>query len=126
MTFLGFQRSQRQFRDNVNDAYFKGKEYKDEDYDTPELGFQTWLLDILVFLGGGVGMFASLVINLELPAAYNGNWWGFCYTSILFWFTVYCYLCDPFGFGTRNIQWLSTKHIPLLVYLLGSVCSLTI
>lgn len=64
-------------------------------------------------------MFLSLVINRELPAAYNGNWWAFCYTSFLFWFTIYCYLCNPFGYELGRIQWLSTKHIPILLYLIG-------
>ncbi len=88
-------------------------------YQTPESRFETWFLNILVFLGGGIGMLVSLVINLEVPAAYNGNWWAFCYASILFWFSVYCYICNPFGFEINKIVWLSVKHIPLLVYLLG-------
>ena len=119
LTFLGFQRSQMQFRKNWRDADSRGVEYRDEDYETPESRFQTWLLNFLVFIGGGIGMFLSLVINRELPAAYNGNWWAFCYTSLLFWFTIYCYLCNPFGYELGRIQWLSTKHIPILLYLIG-------
>ena len=119
LTFLGFQASQYQFRLNLGDAYYRGVEYNDADYETPESRFQTWLLDLLVFLGGGIGMFLSLIINHERPAAYNGVWWSFCYTSILFWFTIYCYLCNPFGHDISRVQWISTKHIPLLVYLLG-------
>ena len=119
LTFLGFQRSQKQFQLDVYDAYSRGVEYKDADYETPESRFQTWFLDFLVFLGGGIGMFLSLVINRERPVAYNGVWWSFCYTSILFWFTVYCYLCNPFGLEIGKVQWLSTKHIPALVYLIG-------
>ena len=119
ITFLGFQRSQMQFRMNWGDADRRGVEYKNDDYETPESRFQTWLLNFLVFIGGGIGMFLSLVINRELPAAYNGVWWSFCYTSILFWGTVYCYLCNPFGLEISRVQWLSTKHIPALVYLIG-------
>ena len=40
-------------------------------------------------------------------------------SSILFWFTVYCYICNPFGFEINKIVWLTVKHVPLLVYLLG-------
>ena len=119
LTFLGFQRSHKQFLNRVFDAYENDRVYEESDYETPELRFQTWLLNILVFLGGGVGMLVSLVINLEFPAAYNGNWWAFCYTSILFWFTVYCYLFNPFGFEMSKVQWLSAKHISLLIYLIG-------
>lgn len=119
VTFFGFQRDHRQFMNNVFDAYTKGKLYNDVDYETPESRFHTWLLDIFVFLGGGVGMILSLVINFEIPKAYNGNWWAFCVTSILFWFTVYCYLCNPFGFEMHKIQWFSIRHIPLLLYLIG-------
>lgn len=119
LTFLGFQRNHRKFVDNVWDAYERGVEYDDEDYDTPELRFEVWLLDFLAFIGGGLGMFVSLVINLELPKAYNGVWWAFCYTSILFWFTVYCYVCNPFGYSLGEINWLSTSHFLLYVYVLG-------
>lgn len=118
-TFLGFQRSHKAFMQDVSNAYEKGKEYRDEDYETPESRFVTWLLNILVFLGGGMGMFLSLVINRELPAAYNGNWWAFCYASILFWFTVYCYICNPFRYKIGRIAWFSIKHIPFLIYLIG-------
>lgn len=118
-TFLGFQRSHKAFMQDVFDAYEEGKAYKDEDYETPKSRFETWLLDILVFLGGGIGMFLSLVINRELPVAYNGNWWAFCYASVLFWFTVYCYICNPFGYKIGRIAWFNIKHIPLLIYLIG-------
>ncbi len=64
-------------------------------------------------------MLVSLVISRERPAAYSGVWWSFCYTSILFWFTIYCYLCNPFGFEIGRVQWLSSKHVPLLLYLIG-------
>lgn len=119
LTFFGFQRSHKRFQHNVYDAYVKDNDYNDADYETPKLRFQTWLLDFFVFLGGGIGMLVSLIINRERPAAYNGNWWAFCYTSILFWFTVYCYLCNPFGYEMSKIQLFATKHIPLLVYLIG-------
>ena len=64
-------------------------------------------------------MLVSLVLSRERPAGYSGVWWSFCYTSILFWFTIYCYLCNPFGFEIGRVHWLSTKHIPLLLYLIG-------
>lgn len=119
ITFLGFQNSHKQFLRDVFDAYERGVVYKESDYETPEVRFQTWLLNLLVFLGGGVGMCLSLLVQHEWPAAYNGVWWSFCYTSILFWFTVYCYLCNPFGYEIGKVQWISTKHIPVLVYLIG-------
>lgn len=106
-----------QFKKNWMDAYYRGVEYNDADYETPEMRFQTWLLDLLAFLGGGIGMFVSFVINRERPVAYNGTWWSFCYTSILFWFTIYCYLCNPFGFKINGVQLLSSRHIPLLIYI---------
>lgn len=118
LTFLGFQADQYQYRIDEADAYFRGVEYNSDDYETPGTRFQAWLLDLFAFLGGGVGMFVSLVINRERPVARNGNWWAFCYTSILFWFTIYCYLCNPFGFEISGGQWFSTKHIPLFVYLI--------
>lgn len=118
VTFFGFERSHRHFLKDLFDAYENGDTYKAADYETPELRFQTWLLDILVFLGGGIGMLLSLVIHLEFPAGYNGNWWAFCYSSILFWFTVYCYLCNPFGHVIKEIKWLNATHVPLYVYLL--------
>lgn len=119
ITFWGFQKDHKTFIKNLNDAYYKGVPYKDKDYETPMLRFTTWLLDFLVFIGGGVGMLLSLLVNLQFPAAYNGNWWAFCYTSIMFWFTIYCFLCNPFGFEIGTIKWLDERHIPLLIYLLG-------
>lgn len=119
LTFLGFQRNHRSFLEDVQDAYENDVEYDDEDYDTPESRFEVWLLNFLVFIGGGVGMLASLVINLQYPAKYNGNWWAFCYTSILFWFTVYLIVCNPFGYELGEIYWVSTNHFPLYIYILG-------
>ena len=83
------------------------------------LGFETWILDFLAFIGGGVGMLAALLIHLCYSSGYNGNWWSFCYTSILFWFTIYCYICNPFGTTIYPINWQFFKHVPLLVYLVG-------
>ena len=119
ITFFGFQRNRKAFMNDIFDAYENNKVYNEKDYETAESRFSTWLLNILVFLGGGLGMFVSLVINLELPAAYNGNWWAFCYSSILFWTTMYCYVCNPSGNQISRISWLDTKHIPLIVYIIG-------
>lgn len=107
ITFLGFQRSWKM-------------PYRDEDKSQRiVLEFETWLLDFLVFIGGGIGMLVSLLIHLCYPSGYNGNWWSFCYTSILFWFTIYFYISNPFGATVYPINWQSFEHIPLLVYLVG-------
>lgn len=119
LTFLGFQANQYQYQVDQGNAYYRGVEYDEDDYETPGTRFQTWLLNLFTFLGGGIGMLVSLVISRERPAGYSGIWWSFCYTSILFWFTIYCYLCNPFGFEIGRVQWLSTKHLPLLLYLIG-------
>ena len=119
LTFLGFQASEHQSQVDRGNAYYRGVEYNEDDYETPRTRFQTWLLDLLAFLGGGIGMLVSHVMSRERPVGHNGIWWSFCYTSILFWFTIYCYLCNPFGFEIGRVQWLSTKHIPLLLYLIG-------
>ena len=118
ITFLGFQGNHKEFERNVFDAYEKGVEYNDADYETPESRFETWLLNVLVFLGGGLGILLALVINLEIPRAYNGNWWAFCYASILFWFTIYCYVLNPFGVQLNRIDWINAKHISLFAYLI--------
>lgn len=111
LTFLVFMRSAKL-------AYREELAEKDKKLQI-QLDFETWLMDILVFLGGGVGMFLSLVIHLQYPSAYNANWWSICYTSIMFWGTLYCYICNPFGLVIKDIVWFTTKHIPLLVYILG-------
>ena len=122
LTFLGFERNHRAFLRDLFDAYEKGELYKSENYETAKSRFEIWFLDILVFLGGGIGMLISLVIHLEIPAAYNGNWWAFCYTSVMFWFTVYCRICNPFGFELSKITWLSADHMPLFAYLICINC----
>jgi inner membrane protein len=110
ITFLGFQRSWKlKDREQLSEI---DKAVK------VQLEFETWLLDIFVFLGGGVGMLFSLAIHLAYPSAYNGNWWCFCYSSILLWSTVYCYVCNPFGYKLSSINWLSLQHIPLLMYVI--------
>lgn len=109
VTFLGFQRSWR-LRDR--------EESVDKDVRIM-VEFETWLLDFLVFIGGGIGMLIALVIHLAYPSGYNGNWWAFCYSSILLWFTVYCYVCNPFGHKLMGVNWLSSTHIPILVYVLA-------
>lgn len=80
--------------------------------------FEIWLLNILCLSGGGVGMLAVLILHRAFPVEYNGVWWSFCCTSILFWSTVYCYICDPFNWHIQDIHWLSSAHIPMVVYIL--------
>ena len=111
ITFLGFQRSWKLKDREQLSKTDKAVKVQSE--------FETWLIDILVFLGGGVGMLFSLIIHLQYPAAYNGNWWCFCYSSILLWGTVYCYVCNPFGYNLKSINWLSLQHIPLLMYVIA-------
>lgn len=111
LSFMGFQ-------DNWKKSSQKESAEKDKSTRI-QLEFETWLLDLLVFMGGGIGMLIALIIHLQFPSAYNGNWWAFCYTSILFWFTVYCYICNPFGFVVSEVTILEAKHIPLLIYVLG-------
>lgn len=110
ITFFGFQRSWKM-------AYREELAEKDKSVRIA-LEFETWVLDFLVFIGGGLGMMISLLIHLRFPGGYNGNWWAFCYASILLWTTVYLYVCNPLGFTMRPIQWISAKHISVLVYLL--------
>ncbi len=80
---------------------------------------ETWVLDLLLFMGGGVGMVFSLLLHRQVPTGYNGIWYAFGYASILLWLTIYFYICRPFGLVTHPIRWDSLKHIPLLLYLLA-------
>ena len=109
LTFLGFERNWR----------LQSREESDDEEVIMNLEFEIWVLDFMAFIGGGVGMFVALFIHLLYPTAANANWWAFCYTSVLFWFTVYCYVCNPFSLTVDKIQWFSVKHIPLLVYMVG-------
>lgn len=108
LTFWGFKRSWK----------YADREILAETDDEVriQLEFETWFLDVLVFLGGGIGMLIVLIIEGAYPAAYNGNWWAFCYTSILFWNTVYCYVCNPFGYMVNSISWASMQHVTILIY----------
>ncbi len=101
ITFLVFQRSWK-----LKD----GKELANEE-----------IVDFFTLLGGGIGMFLALIIHLHYPSKENcGKEWAFCYSSILFWFIIYCYVCNPFGHNKlMDICWLSFKHIPALLYLLA-------
>ena len=63
-----------------------------------------------------IGLLLNLLIHNGIPSGRNGNWWAFCYSSIMFWFTVYCYICNPFGLETNEIVIRSAKHIPVLIY----------
>lgn len=111
ITFVAFQKSYKgAYRDSLAE---------EDDSLRIRLDFETWILNILAFFGGGIGMLLSLLIHLQYPSEYNGNWWSFCYTSVLLWFTVFCYVCNPFGHAVSEIKWLSLAHLPLLIYLLG-------
>lgn len=108
ITFLGFQRSWK-LSDRDNQA--------EENEDIRIwVEFETWLLNFLVFVGGGVGMLLCLLLHFQYPSAYNGVWWSFCYSSILFWFTLFCYICNPFGYSLTAVEWLSVEHIPFMLY----------
>ncbi len=110
-TFIGFQRSARKAdREQLMDT---NKDIR------IALEFETWFLNFMVFIGGGLGMFLSLVRNKAYPAAYNGVWWSFCYASILSWFTIYCYICNPFNWITSDIPRFSLEHISYLIYFLA-------
>ena len=111
VTFLGFERNYR----------LRGREIlsKKNKRIRIDLDFEVWLLDFLVFIGGGIGMLVALTIHLAYPGGYNGNWWAMCYTSVLLWFTVYCYVCNPFGFVMHEIKWVSLRHIPIVIYLIA-------
>lgn len=111
ITFLGFQRSWQH-------AYMEELAEQDDSIRI-KLEFETWLLNILVFLGGGIGLLLSLLIHFQYPSKYNGNWWAFCYTSIMFWFTTYCYILNPFEFNIYDIRWFTIEHIPIFLYLIG-------
>lgn len=108
ITFLGFQRSWK----------LRDREERTEENEDLRIWveFETWLLNFLVFMGGGVGMLLALLVYLQYPSSYNGVWWSFCYTSILFWYTVFCYICNPFGYSLTAVEWLSIEHILLLIY----------
>lgn len=108
VTFLGFQNSWRHADREI--AAESDKKVR------VQLEFETWILDFLAFAGGGVGMLIALIIHLCFPSGYNANWWSICYTSILGWFTVYCYLCNPFSRTVGTIEWFSYKHIILTAY----------
>ena len=106
VTFLGFERSYQAFQSG-------------EDTDKDKNEFYTWFLDLLAFVGGGLGMLVCFLIHRESPRGYNGNWWSFLYASLLFWFTIYCYVVNPFRWKIGTVKWISTEHISLLIYLIG-------
>ena len=82
-----------------------------------QTNFETWILNIFIFLGGSIGMIISLVIHFAFPSAYNGNWWSFCYTSFLFWGTVYLYIMNPFNLTLGPINFFTINKLFLLIYL---------
>ncbi|MCR5205980.1 MAG: metal-dependent hydrolase [Lachnospiraceae bacterium] len=118
ITFIGYLINYHSFVNDIREAYSNGREYKYKDYDTAESRFKTFLLSILVFIGGGVALLITNLIHFDWPGGHNGNRWAFCYSSIMFWLVIYNYVCNPFGFESNNIVLLSVKHLPLLIYLL--------
>ena len=115
ITFLGFQRSWKKSLDD----YYQDNEEGEE--------FSTWLLNILVFMGGGIGMLVALIIHLQIPVGYNANWWSFMYTSILAWFTAYSYICNPFGWEVNSYIFSLKNHLFLIVYsiVINTISALT-
>ena len=112
LSFLAFQRNW-----SLSTADNEGEEVDTigESY----LTLQTWVSNILVVIGGGVGMLLSLIIHFQLPTAINGYWWNLCYTCVAVWFTVYCMACNPFGHSASEITWVTERHIEILLYLVG-------
>ncbi len=80
------------------------------------LEFEIWLRNFFVFMGGGLGVIVSDLIHLSYPAKDNGNTWAFSYASILFWGSVYSYICDPFNFSMGAFELLSIRHLPIALY----------
>lgn len=111
ITFFGFQRSWKHADRELSEDSDKSVRI--------QLEFETWILDFLAFAGGGVGMLLALLIHLAFPSEYNGNWWSICYTSILSWFTIYCYICNPFHISLRPIVWFTNMHILLFAYVIA-------
>ncbi|MEE1035414.1 MAG: metal-dependent hydrolase [Agathobacter sp.] len=111
LTFFGFLR-------------YAKLSYRESYYNTDktiktQIEFEVWFLDFLVFIGGGIGILLYFIRYAKYPAAYNGNWWAFCYMSILMWITAYSYICNPFLLKVGTIKWISLQHIPLLAYILS-------
>ena len=83
LSFIGFSFSARkhdrkeweeQYDDN-DEKYADVKDDPEDDrYEEIIDEFYTWVLDFLVFIGGGVGMLLALILHGEIPTAYNGNW----------------------------------------------------
>ena len=119
VTFFGYRHDNKVFWEGWLDAKRRGVKYNHEEYETAMGTFGAWLLNILVFFGGGVGMLVFLLSDKDHPVQYNAKWWAFLYTSLLIWFTAYCYVCNPFGFNPEKIEWISEKSLSLAVYLLG-------
>lgn len=109
ISFIGFQHS-------YHNAYREAVAERDKNVRI-QLEFETWLLDFTVFIGGGIGMLLVFIIHREFPCGYNGNWWAICYTSILVWFTLYSYICNPFNMTMNGMVWLNIRHIIPLIYL---------
>lgn len=109
ITFLGFQRSwYNSCREILAE---KDKKVR------IRLQFETWILNFLAIIGGGVGMMVALLIHGCFPCGYNGNWWAICYASILTWFTIYCYIVNPFLSALSSINLIESKHLIVFMYL---------
>lgn len=110
ITFLGFQRS---WANSYKEALAEtNKEIR------IQLEFETWILNFLAIIGGGVGMMFALLCHGCFPSGYNANWWSICYSSILGWFSVYCYILNPFSLVLNPINWFDSKHLVIYLYLI--------
>ena len=92
------------------------EENSDKDMEK-RLDFETWLLNILVFVGGGLGAILILIIHRNRPAEYNSNRWAFCYASVVFWATVISVICNPLGLVIGDICWTDERHLYIAIYL---------
>lgn len=117
ISFIGMQVIRRDYESGYYDNYDMTDEF-DEDVRKSRQEFSTWLVDLLVFLGGGIGMLLAFIFGKQYPSGYNGTWWSFLEASLLFWFVVYSYVVNPFGWTISAIDWASPSHRMFYGYLI--------